>query len=469
MKFQVAVVLSVLMTVVVLGDEAPVVATLEGRISGVLEKSTNNKVFYSYYSIPFAMPPLGSLRLKDPVPAKPWEGVLNGSVLPEMCLQVPFVDTVAGVKLPPRDLAGSEDCLFLNVFTPKDAAELPIIVYIHGGGYFSGGAREYLPHVLLNHDIVLVVLQYRLGTLGFLSTEDSVIPGNFGLKDQTLALQWVQKNIHNFGGDKSKVTIMGQSAGAASVHYHILSPKSSGLFARAIMHSGTALSSWALTRTHRAQAMYVAENLGCPTLEGSEALLKCLQAADAPALAALAQDFFKWFILPMTLSPRVDGDFVPDEPGLLLREGRYTKVDLLAGAVSQEGAMFTHAMLANEDLVSALESNFRTNGPLSLQCHTESNDPAGMALQVYQYYLGQGKLNPLAQSEQLTQMFSDRLVKVDLEQLMLQQARQSINTTTFRYLLTHRAQLSFADFNTQIGLHCESHNHQIPLSSLLGL
>nr|XP_053634423.1 venom carboxylesterase-6-like [Cherax quadricarinatus] len=171
-------------------------------------------------------------------------------------------------------------------------SKLPVMVWIHGGGFYSGGASEYLPHVLLNHDVVLVVIQYRLGVFGFLSTEDSVIPGNFGLKDQTLALQWVQRNIHKFGGDKTKVTIFGESAGGASVHFQMLSPKSEGLFSRVIMQSGSALSPWATGFKFRETAEEIGQTMGCPDSQDSQALLDCLQKVDGRRLSSLFQDYF---------------------------------------------------------------------------------------------------------------------------------------------------------------------------------
>ncbi|XP_042874959.1 cocaine esterase-like [Penaeus japonicus] len=223
---------AVLVAAALAGREgAPVVGVAGGRVAGVTETSTKGREFHAYYGLPFARPPVGDLRLKDPVKAGSWEGVRDGTKMPLPCLQVPYDTSVMGIVLAPEELLGDEDCLYLNVFTPKrtDPAEgLPVMVWIHGGGYFAGGAYEYLPHALMNHDIVLVILQYRLGIMGFLSTEDEVIPGNFGLKDQTLALHWVQENIHHFGGDAARVTIFGESAGGASVNMHMLSPKSKG-------------------------------------------------------------------------------------------------------------------------------------------------------------------------------------------------------------------------------------------------
>ncbi|KAG7153840.1 Pyrethroid hydrolase Ces2a-like [Homarus americanus] len=152
-------------------EDSPVVATEEGLVSGLREESTKGRTFYSYYGIPFAKPPLGNLRLQDPEATKSWEGVLDGSKMPEICLQVPSDAALGGIKVPPEVIVGDEDCLYLNVFTPTAGvdggrSDLPVMVWLHGGGFVFGSAQEYLPHVLMTHDVVLVVVQYRLGILG---------------------------------------------------------------------------------------------------------------------------------------------------------------------------------------------------------------------------------------------------------------------------------------------------------------
>ncbi|XP_019872761.2 cholinesterase 1 [Aethina tumida] len=147
----------------------------------------------------------------------------------------------------------NEDCLYLNVYTPIPPGEktkLPVLIFIHGGGFVEGSSifSQYGPHRFMTQDIVVVTFNYRLGPFGFLSTGDTVLLGNNGLKDQNLALKWVQQNIDLFGGDREKVTIYGQSAGAASVAYHMLSKKSSGLFRAAYLSSGSALCPFAYQR-----------------------------------------------------------------------------------------------------------------------------------------------------------------------------------------------------------------------------
>ena len=139
-----------------------------------------------------------------------------------------------------------------------------MMIWIHGGGFTQGSASEYIPSELITeNDVIVVVIQYRLGILGFLSSGDDVSPGNYGLWDQTLAIRWVKDNIRAFGGDPDSMTIFGESAGAASVGYQILSPASRGLFSRAILQSGTPLSGWALNQDPVKSFYYLANKTGC--------------------------------------------------------------------------------------------------------------------------------------------------------------------------------------------------------------
>lgn len=177
----------------------------------------------------------------------------------------------------------------LNHLKIKDvkADKLPVLVWFHGGGWFfgQGGFSEYGPEHFLDHDVVLVTGNYRLGPLGFLSTEDQNASGNFGLKDQMTILEWVQQNIGKFGGDAHSVTIFGESAGGASVNYHMVSPLSKGLFHRAISQSGTLMSVWAdpaRKGVAKMRAIRLADMMGCPISETSiKEVIKCMK--DVPA------------------------------------------------------------------------------------------------------------------------------------------------------------------------------------------
>src|SRR5690349_2228857 len=152
-----------------------------------------------------------------------------------------------------KKVTGSEDCLFLNIFT-KDASPAklqPVMIFIHGGAFHSGSSstKAYAPDYLLMADVVVVTINYRLGAFGFLSLKDESleVPGNAGLKDQLMAMKFVKKNIENFGGDPNNITLFGQSAGGSSVSFHCVSEQSKGLFNRAIIMSGCVLNDWSIT------------------------------------------------------------------------------------------------------------------------------------------------------------------------------------------------------------------------------
>lgn len=157
--------------------------------------------------------------------------------------------------------SGSEDCLYLNVYTPSilPLILLPVMIFIHGGSFKSGSGNEeiYGPDFLVKNEVILVTINYRLGVFGFLSLQSKNIPGNAGMKDQVAALKWVKSNIENFGGDPNNITIFGESAGAASVSFHLISPLTKGLFKRAIIQSGSANCWWAqaLEPRERAKAL----------------------------------------------------------------------------------------------------------------------------------------------------------------------------------------------------------------------
>lgn len=163
--------------------------------------------------------------MQNPQPIDDWAEVYDATFPRSVCAQINFL-------IPGSVPEGDEDCLYLNIFRPKGVKkQLPVMVYIHGGGYFSGSTdiTIYGPEYLMDtRDVVLVTVQYRLSLFGFLSSGDENCSGNFGLKDQNMALRWLKKNIAEFGGDANDITLVGESAGAASVHLQMLSKQSDG-------------------------------------------------------------------------------------------------------------------------------------------------------------------------------------------------------------------------------------------------
>uniref|UniRef100_A0AAR2KMR9 Carboxylic ester hydrolase n=1 Tax=Pygocentrus nattereri TaxID=42514 RepID=A0AAR2KMR9_PYGNA len=227
--------------------DGPVVQTKLGALKGeYVTVKGKDTVVHSYLGVPFAKSPVGPLRLAPPQPAEAWEGVRDATQQPYICIQhrTLLVGLLQHLLMNFEVPEMSEDCLYLNIYTPSkpgEDAKLPVMVWIHGGGLTLGSASMQDGSVLAAYeDVVVVVIQYRLGLLGFFSTGDEHAPGNYGLLDQVAALQWVQENIHSFGGDPGAVTIFGESAGGISVSLQILSPLSAGLFRSAIAESGTA-------------------------------------------------------------------------------------------------------------------------------------------------------------------------------------------------------------------------------------
>lgn len=447
-------------------DERPVVHTEGGKIAGFMEKSTKGNEFYSFHSIPYAKPPVGSLRLKDPVDSEGWKGVRDGSVLPPCCSQIPFFNVVK--RKPVYD--GDEDCLYLSVFTSKPGepdAQLPVMVFIHGGAFMAGGISLYSPYVLLNEDVVLVLIQYRLGVLGFLSTEDSVIPGNFGLKDQTSALRWVQRNIHHFGGDSDRVTIFGESAGGASVHFHILSPYSTGLFARAIMQSGTLFCPWAMGGAYKQVAQYTGKLFACSSSSSSSDdmldlsshdLLRCLQNVDVQNLTLSLMDHVLINFNPVLLGPRVDGDFLPSAPEILMIQGQHDAVDLMSGITSHEGGLFALPLFESEQLQLDLLNNFPVIGPASLDLAQGDHLSEELARKIFEHYVGGVRVD-VQDSDNICKMYGDCHFNMahDLTAIIYTE-NMSPDKKTFLYELDYRGERSFSDyFDTDTGHHWVSH------------
>lgn len=217
----------------------PVVTIDTGEIAGTRAGNVD-----SYKGIPFAKPPVGDLRWRPPQVVTPWKGIRSATALEHDCMQLPAPSEAA----PAGTTTPSEDCLYLNVWTPADSrgARLPVMVWIYGGGFLNGGASPavYDGTAFAKRGVVMVTFNYRLGRFGFfahpaITAEQPNGPlGNYGYMDQIAALKWVQRNIAAFGGDRARVTIFGESAGGSSVLTLMTSPMARGLFAQAIVESG---------------------------------------------------------------------------------------------------------------------------------------------------------------------------------------------------------------------------------------
>ena len=293
-----------------------------------------------FRGIPYAAPPVGDLRWKPPQPARPWTGVRPAVQLGHNCIQhQPYSD------IDPFAAGVSEDCLYLNVWTSSvdaRAPKRPVMVWIHGGGFFAGfgGEERHNGARLAQKGAVVVTLNYRLGAFGFLAhpTLASESPrhaaGNYGLLDQIAALHWVKRNIARFGGDPSRVTIFGESAGGMSVGSLIASPLAKGLFQRAIMESGTGVGAGAAPHdSARAIALHFADSLSVYGV-GPDAL-RHLRALSADTI--LAASLRLGPSGAVRFWPVVDGWVLPHPVDSALARGVVNVVPVIAGSNRDEG------------------------------------------------------------------------------------------------------------------------------------
>lgn len=313
------------------------VKTVNGIVQGTLEKSG----IHSFKGIPFAAPPVGDLRWKEPQPVKNWQGIKKADHFGPRTMQLPIYGDMGF-----RSDGMNEDCLYLNVWTPAKSGKerLPVLVYFYGGGFVAGDGSEarYDGESMAQKGIVALTVNYRLGVFGFLShpelTEESPhhASGNYGLLDQTAALKWVQQNIAAFGGDPSRVTIAGESAGSIAVSAQMASPLSKKLIAAAIGESGSILGALPAVPLSEGEKTGVefAKAAGANTLAD-------LRGMSADSLLKVSSKFG-----PFRFSRTVDGYFFPKSPYEIFTAGEQAQVPLLLGWNSQEGD--SRSILGNE-------------------------------------------------------------------------------------------------------------------------
>ena len=309
---------------------------VEGLVTSYPDASGPFKSISKFLGVPFAAPPVGKLRLKAPEPPKGWKpNVRLAKKHGYVCWQDKHFEHL--IKLFDPTFSYSEDCLYLDVYSPNVGASLPVMVYIHGGGYEVGTAVLFPSDILALHGVVIVVIQYRLGPFGFLTTGDSAAPGNLGMLDQVEALKWVKENIEYFGGDPNKVTIFGESAGATSVTLHLLSPLSKGLFQQAIAESGVDLSPFAIQPVSFGLnfTKELAQNLDCATSDHS-AMVACIRSKKGEEIQDASNAINYPFIEHLSWAPVVDNNFLLDTPQNLRDKGDFEKVKFMISFNSQE-------------------------------------------------------------------------------------------------------------------------------------
>ncbi|XP_074824876.1 fatty acyl-CoA hydrolase precursor, medium chain-like isoform X1 [Natator depressus] len=365
----------------------PEVVTKYGKLRGQQIKVDGAEAHVDVFlGIPFAKPPIGPLRFSPPEPAEPWKGLRDATSYPPMCLQDPVAgqhlsDTFTNrkEKLP---FQISEDCLFLNVYTPASADKdmLPVMVWIHGGGLVIGAASTYDGSALSAFEnMVVVTIQYRLGILGYFSSGDEHARGNWGYLDQVAALQWIQENIEHFGGNPGSVTIFGESAGGVSVSALVLSPLAKGLFHKAISESGVTIR--VLFTAHpEAQTNKIARVSGCQSTS-SAAMVHCLREKTEEEMMEITLKMeFTTLQLNATSSGDsetslfssavLDGVFFAKSPEELLAEKAINAVPYIIGLNNHEFGWLLPNMLKYPAFTEGLDKETVTSLLLSSEFFT---------------------------------------------------------------------------------------------------
>ena len=348
------------------------VQTPVGNIRGI-SKLINGKTINEFYGIPYAEPPTGSLRFNKPVQKAPFISTFDATDL---------LATVACPSWEKRDLVPfSEDCLMLNIFSPPPSNALkPVMIWIHGGGFTSGSNARYDGSIIAGSDVIVVAINYRLGQLGFMSTESGLIKGNFGLWDQHMAIQWVHDNIESFGGNVNDVTIFGQSAGSSSVMYQSMYAGNKGLFQRVIAESGSTTSSWAYknVKTSTQNAYRFANHCGChqTTEDTMVACLRSLTSTEMENCLTTYTDGYSFDDLAWTVT--ADDDFVAVDQWRMFTDSDATRtdltffrsLDLLIGVNKGDGLVFLG------DWMSRIQTNLTANPAVTKQQFRDNILPA---------------------------------------------------------------------------------------------
>ncbi|XP_022222601.2 esterase E4 [Drosophila obscura] len=382
-------------------EEPPLVELSLGRVQGGTMQSFQGKTIYAFRGIPYAQPPVGQLRFAAPQPAIGWgqEEILKATSDSLVCPQ------------PGISLLMSEDCLKVNVFTgnldTKGEQLLPVIVYIHGGANVLGSGHslyEAGPQYLLDHEVVFVAFNYRLGALGFLRPLGSSVTGNFGFLDQVMALRWVRDHISRFGGDPENVTLFGMSAGSMAVSLHLASPLSWGLFHRAILMSGSATNHFAIDNVYWTQKL--AREVGCPMYDAPD-VVQCLRNVAWTRIVEVCKGWESFQFVNMKWNYEIDGHFLPRHPTELMAEGNFSQVPLLVSFTANELDYTANVHLENEPLLHDLGSNFEEYAPELFLYNYDTS----ISRRLKEFYLGSNVSEISADNiERFGSIFSDGII-----------------------------------------------------------
>ncbi|KAL5276763.1 CES5A.2 family protein [Megaselia abdita] len=347
------------------------------------------------------------------------------------------------------------------------------MIWIHGGAWLGGSNHHlfYGPEYLLDHDIVLVAINYRVGPLGFMSSETLDCPGNFGLKDQVEALRWVRQHISSFGGNPNSVTIFGESAGGASVGYLLQSDKSRGLFHKAIQQSGTIFNSWSYPLHKGAaqnRALKMARIFHCDNEEQDwKKIISCLKNVDGIELTRKAKEFVEWngfpyFAFQPVVEPSHEQAFLDKRP----REVSLNSLDIpiLTGVTSGEGIISSSALLSKENLLNEVKSDFENKFPLMLSYdHWDKKKQSEITKALLDFYLKNGHDYSKLNHQNFTDMFSDSMFLSGFDEFLVKRLNEEA-APTYVYVFDFNSSSSLSkvvsgsDFNFGV-----CHGNDLPM------
>ncbi|CAH0564912.1 unnamed protein product [Brassicogethes aeneus] len=444
MNFKIFIISLFVIIKVISGEEEnanTIITTPMGKIEGSIPFQTRlGRDIFSFRGIRYAKAPIDDLRFQPPVAVQKYEGIYNATADGPTCPQPPFL------------APSSEDCLFLNVYTTKlprknKNPKRPVIIHLHSGGFYSGTERSNWggPQYFMDRDIVLITMNYRLGSLGFMSTGDRFAPGNNGLKDQVVAMKWVQKNIEAFGGDPKSVTLMGYSAGSWSVLLHMVSPMSKGLFHKGIASSGSYLGIYPLPKAQLQYAQKQAQILKCPD-DTSENIIKCLKTKTAEELGNSLFQFFEFGNNPILLwSPVIEGDFgqerfLPDQPLNLIKDGKVMDIPLITGVTKDEFHGQAIDIINNGTLLDDLDKNWEKLAPICFSYERNTDKSKLVSKKAREFYVPEKKLSNLS-LKGLSEIFADGVVGYSVNRIT-KLLSETIKSPVYHYRFSYQGRYS---------------------------
>uniref|UniRef100_A0A915D504 Carboxylic ester hydrolase n=1 Tax=Ditylenchus dipsaci TaxID=166011 RepID=A0A915D504_9BILA len=315
-----------------------------GRLKG-FESIFLHKRVRSYLSVPFGEPPVGELRFRPPITKKPWNGTRDASVLSPACYQGrdSYNESFWGSEMWNAQTPVSEDCLYMNIWAPAEAKNLTVMVWLFGGGFYSGSNSLQLydgKALAVTANVIVVNINYRLGPFGYLFLDDPEVPGNMGMLDQQLALYWIRENIEAFGGNPFSISLFGESAGASSIVAHLIAPGSRGLFQNGVLQSGSLDNKWSMDTPHRAlqKSQQFAQLTNCNRSTISEVIV-CLKSKTAAELIeqiwSLSLNFLEF---PLVIVSKDENFFRTCDAFDALRKKQFRRdVNLMIGINHDEG------------------------------------------------------------------------------------------------------------------------------------